>query len=354
MADNDTTTAITPDDATVPFFKKRSANKNLRKRKASPAPEDSANPLKPTEPASDDDNESVSAVVTKIPKTTAANPFIQTTARSRKEDDIIGVRYASNRSAANSNTNDAARYNTEWELEHEQQEKTKKANVMGNAASSSSAAAAGTSVDTEKRLANPKMARGPQRAPANIRVTAVFDYKPDLCKDYKETGFCGYGDSCIFLHDRSDYKSGWQLEREWDEAQKNKTTFGKRDPNRYAVAGSDAEGSEGSDSDDELPFACLICREEFNNPVMTKCGHYFCENCAIKNYAKSPKCFACGAATGGIFNAAKNLKAKLVERKKARELAGEESKGDGREEMEKSKDDDENDGEDDDEDDDED
>ena len=23
-------------------------------------------------------------------------------------------------------------------------------------------------------------------------------------------------DSCKFLHDRSDYKSGWQLEREWE------------------------------------------------------------------------------------------------------------------------------------------
>jgi hypothetical protein len=26
------------------------------------------------------------------------------------------------------------------------------------------------------------------------------------CKDYKETGRCGYGDSCKFMHDRGDYK----------------------------------------------------------------------------------------------------------------------------------------------------
>jgi Zinc finger C-x8-C-x5-C-x3-H type (and similar) len=47
-------------------------------------------------------------------------------------------------------------------------------------------------------------------------------WQPDICKDYKETGFCGYGDSCKFLHDRGDYKSGWQLEREWDQEQLKK------------------------------------------------------------------------------------------------------------------------------------
>ena len=43
-----------------------------------------------------------------------------------------------------------------------------------------------------------------------------WDYAPDICKDFKETGFCGFGDSCKFMHDRSDYKFGWQLEREME------------------------------------------------------------------------------------------------------------------------------------------
>lgn len=46
-----------------------------------------------------------------------------------------------------------------------------------------------------------------------MRVSARFDYQPDICKDYKETGFCSYGDSCKFMHDRGDYKSGWELDR---------------------------------------------------------------------------------------------------------------------------------------------
>ena len=44
-------------------------------------------------------------------------------------------------------------------------------------------------------------------------MTVRFDYQPDICKDYKETGFCGYGDSCKFVHDRGDYKSGWELDK---------------------------------------------------------------------------------------------------------------------------------------------
>ena len=54
---------------------------------------------------------------------------------------------------------------------------------------------------------------GPLRANVHIRSSVRFDYQPDVCKDYKETGFCGYGDACKFVHDRSDYKSGWEIER---------------------------------------------------------------------------------------------------------------------------------------------
>ena len=41
---------------------------------------------------------------------------------------------------------------------------------------------------------------GPLRANTTIRVTSRFDYQPDVCKDYKDTGFCGFGDTCIFMH----------------------------------------------------------------------------------------------------------------------------------------------------------
>lgn len=62
------------------------------------------------------------------------------------------------------------------------------------------------------------------------------------------------------MHDRGDYKTGWQLEKEWEEMQGNL----RKDPNAYLVEDSDQE------SDEEFPFACIICREEFKNPVVTK------------------------------------------------------------------------------------
>jgi len=109
------------------------------------------------------------------------------------------------------------------------------------------------------------------------------------------------------LHDRSDYKSGWQLEREWE----NKS-YGKQDAKEFEIP-SDEE------QDDGLPFACLICREDFKSPVVTRCGHYFCENCAITEYRKSTKCFACGEKTMGLFTGAKDLLKKITEKKKRQE-----------------------------------
>ncbi|KAK7359254.1 hypothetical protein VNO77_01207 [Canavalia gladiata] len=49
----------------------------------------------------------------------------------------------------------------------------------------------------EQTIASEKAggAHGPLRASAHIRVSARFDYQPDICKDYKETGYCGYGDA---------------------------------------------------------------------------------------------------------------------------------------------------------------
>ncbi|KAG6476090.1 hypothetical protein ZIOFF_065326 [Zingiber officinale] len=126
-------------------------------------------------------------------------------------------------------------------------------------------------------------AHGPLRASAHIRLSARFDYQPDICKDYKETGYCGYGDSCKFIYDRGDYKSRWQLEKDWEEAEKARK---KRLATSSRGDNDEADHEDGNDDDDEaddsLPFACFICRQPFEDPVVTKCKHYFCEHCALK------------------------------------------------------------------------
>ncbi|KAF7305870.1 hypothetical protein HMN09_00741200 [Mycena chlorophos] len=152
----------------------------------------------------------------------------------------------------------------------------------------------------------PKAMRvGPQRATGStIRTVTIVDYQPDVCKDYKETGYCGFGDTCKFLHDRGTYLAGWQLDKLADEA--------KRQP-------GDAP-SDNSDSDEEdIPFACLICRKPYTDPVVTRCGHYFCSACAIRRFAKTPKCVACGAATGGIFNRADKVVERMEKKRKERD-----------------------------------
>ncbi|XP_024382662.1 zinc finger CCCH domain-containing protein 1 [Physcomitrium patens] len=159
-------------------------------------------------------------------------------------------------------------------------------------------------------------AHGPLRASAHIRMTVRFDYQPDICKDYKETGYCGYGDSCKFMHDRGDYKSGWQMEREWDQEEKLRKQ-------RLARGEADTEEGEGAgdDSDDEdaLPFACFICREPFTDPVVTTCKHYFCEHCALKHHSRNKLCYVCNKPTNGVFNTAHEIVRKQKEAKQAAE-----------------------------------
>uniref|UniRef100_A0A4W3H360 Ring finger protein 113A n=1 Tax=Callorhinchus milii TaxID=7868 RepID=A0A4W3H360_CALMI len=134
--------------------------------------------------------------------------------------------------------------------------------------------------------------KGPIRAPEHLRATVRWDYQPDICKDYKETGFCGFGDSCKFLHDRSDYKHGWQIERELDEG-------------RYGL--NDDENYEVSSDEEDIPFKCFICKSSFKNPVITKCKHYFCESCALQQYRKTQRCYVCNQQTNGVFNPAKGM-----------------------------------------------
>ncbi|ETN40545.1 uncharacterized protein HMPREF1541_04822 [Cyphellophora europaea CBS 101466] len=160
---------------------------------------------------------------------------------------------------------------------------------------------------------------GPQKGSSNVRTITVTDFAPDVCKDYKKTGFCGFGDSCKFLHAREDYAQGWQLDREWDIQTQGKKQQGK------TVASANRNGQSGTDDQDDdallesIPFACVICTEQYKNPIITKCGHYFCESCALKRYRKDPSCAICGTGTGGVFNVAKKLN-KLLERKRNRAL----------------------------------
>lgn len=122
------------------------------------------------------------------------------------------------------------------------------------------------------------------------------------------------------MHSREDYKQGWQLDREWESVTKGKKNLGGT---VMASANRDKQAADGDDDDDDetmlesIPFACIICREAYKEPIVTRCGHYFCEACALKRFKRDPTCAACGSGTNGVFNTAKRLK-KLLERKRER------------------------------------
>ncbi|CAG8478452.1 1299_t:CDS:2 [Cetraspora pellucida] len=297
---DDSITPLTDDTSNVTFFKKSKSGKNVRKRKKSPSPGASSEIFEG------------SAVVTKERKLDPSHPFVQGTKKGKHTDDI-SVTFSASKSAISSISQDIATRKAEWDTETDRDAQALLEKKLAAEEADDDLYKGQNAYKTyiKKRdtaagnAASSKIKAGPIRAPTNIRVTSRFDYQPDICKDYKETGYCGYGDSCKFLHDRGDYKSGWQLEREWEEMQ------GKirQDKSEFLIESSD-------ESDEELPFACIICRQEYKNPVVTRCGHYFCEKCALQNFAKSPKCYACGASTNGIFNTAKSLLQKLEEKKK--------------------------------------
>ena len=165
-----------------------------------------------------------------------------------------------------------------------------------------------------------KFLAGPIRAAQNVRVTARFDYQPDICKDYKDTGFCGFGDTCIYLHDRGDTLTGWQLEQQWEEQQKQKKEKQEKELQDFVArhgggnnTAGDSKLNDGEllEADDGLPFACYLCREYFKEPVVTNCGHYFCQKC-ILDHVKSvgEACPICSKDTFSVFNQPIKLLAK--------------------------------------------
>merc|ERR1712139_589038 len=130
-----------------------------------------------------------------------------------------------------------------------------------------------------------------------------------------------------------DYKQGFHLDREWEAKQKRIEEEKKKrwEKKLLKKAKLEAEGKqpgeeesssseeEDNDSDDDLPRACPGCDNKWEDcssiPIQTQCGHYFCEDCAMTNYAKTPKCLACDAPTNGIFNSCDQLEAKIKQKK---------------------------------------
>lgn len=134
----------------------------------------------------------------------------------------------------------------------------------------------------------------------NLHSTVLIDYQPDICKDYAKTGYCGYGDNCKFLHSREDFKSGWKINKDWIQDDE---------------AGMKVEMIEKIEKETkDIPFKCVICEEDYVNPVVTRCGHYFCRQCYFQRIKETGdnKCVICGENTHGTAKVASKLQRLLL------------------------------------------
>ncbi|KAJ8118071.1 hypothetical protein ONZ43_g4067 [Nemania bipapillata] len=300
MADEET--AIPP-VAPVAIFKKRGAKgkANIRKRPATPPPANNSDSDNDDYTSSEDE---AGQRVKRRKKNTAVVTASSKDKTSSTTNQHSAVVFEADRSIPITSTNDATKQ-TNWYDED--------ANLLGKTRPLPKPSSGGESAadGTYKGLANratfiqknpnaPDRKVGPIKAATNIRTITTTDFAPDVCKDYKQTGFCGFGDNCKFLHAREDYKQGWQLDREWESVTKGKKNIGGK---VVASANRDAKGNDADDADDALlekiPFACIICKGSYKEPIVTSCA-------------------ACGAGTNGVFNTAKTLK-RLLEKKKARQ-----------------------------------
>ncbi|KAK4242065.1 hypothetical protein C8A03DRAFT_11754 [Achaetomium macrosporum] len=339
MADTETTSGDAPAApiAPVAIFKKRGAKgkANLRKRPATPPPAAESD----DSDFSSSEDETGQRIKRRKRNTGAVVASSKDNAASGARDaDLSATVFEADRSLAFDSGKREATKQTNW-FDEEGDGALSSRNLLGSTRAmppkKSDSDKDSMPDGTYKGLANqtsyiqrnpnaPQRTVGPIKAPTNIRTITITDMAPDVCKDYKQTGFCGFGDSCKFLHAREDYAHGWQLDKEWENVTKGKKVLGGT-----VVASADkklaeTQGQGERDEDEEeaamlenIPFACIICKGPYKSPIVTRCGHYFCESCALKRYRKDPSCAACGAGTNGVFNAAKRLQ-KLLDKKRER------------------------------------
>lgn len=181
------------DSAPVAVFKRRGARAktNLRKRQATPPP---ANSDSDSDYSSEEDE--AGRRVKRHKKSVAAVSATSNQGASR-EGHLASTVFTADRDAPITSANDATKQSNWYDQDGKDELSSK--NLLGStrplAKDGTYKGLANQTSFIQKNPDAPQRTVGPIKAPTNIRTITVTDFAPDVCKDYKQTGFCGFGDN---------------------------------------------------------------------------------------------------------------------------------------------------------------
>ncbi|KAL0231567.1 hypothetical protein GEMRC1_010971 [Eukaryota sp. GEM-RC1] len=102
--------------------------------------------------------------------------------------------------------------------------------------------------------------------------TIEVDIQPDVCKDWLETGFCGYGDACKFAHIRVVSSSPYLSKLHSDLQQKRKQLDVLLNKPRETKVDEPKDEPEGSVSEGDQ--CCSLCGQD-NKLMKASCDCVF-------------------------------------------------------------------------------
>ena len=168
------------------LFKKRAAGaeSNMRKKKITPPSEDEDNSYD-----SASDNEAGQGIKRRkkgagIISASSANNVNKSTTNIKLSASTL----AADRSAAITSSNDAIKQ-LNWFDEQDEKSWPGKTGAATPNRTYKDLANQTSFIQKNSNAPTPKSI-GPQKAPTNVRITTLTDYAPDVCKDWRQTGYC--------------------------------------------------------------------------------------------------------------------------------------------------------------------
>jgi RING finger protein 113A len=178
----DATPAATP---TV-IFKKRAGRANLKKRAATPPS------------ASDSDYSSAEDEETgsRIKRRRKAGITTSTSAITKPTRDLgKSTQFAGDRSAAITNLDDATKTSNWFHADEAAKGAAEDGQEVEKDGTYKGAKGYGNFIQKNPDKLGKSV--GPVKAPTNMRMITLVDFAPDVCKDYKQTGFVSFSLSCF-------------------------------------------------------------------------------------------------------------------------------------------------------------